>query len=125
MGRSVKPLWEQVELNYFRRLPAYRFWKRWLSVGFVVLAVAWFVFYGHPFWQVATGSSIPQGILMRSVGAVMILGLGLYIARIIARHKRLEDVENAVTRVRDQVLLMEREEDLDEVLIHVINSILL
>ena len=43
----------------------------------VVLAVAWFVFYDDPFWQVATGSSIPQGILMRSVGAVMILGLGL------------------------------------------------
>lgn len=43
MGRSVKPLWEQVELNYFNRLPAYRSWKRWLSVGFIALAVGWIV----------------------------------------------------------------------------------
>lgn len=37
----MDPLWEQLELHYVRRRPAFRAWKRWLSGGCTVIAAAW------------------------------------------------------------------------------------
>jgi hypothetical protein len=38
MPRSSQPLWNLIELNYFRRLPLFRAAKRWATIGCAVIA---------------------------------------------------------------------------------------
>lgn len=41
MSASGDPLWERLQLDYFRRLSPFRRTKRWLSIGAAILASAW------------------------------------------------------------------------------------